>query len=402
MSSNEASSSSSSQPETQSPQQQEPASLPTPSDDRTELISRARTFLTSPQVRNQDLFAKRSFLLEKGLTEPEIELLLRELPPQLPTVPPRAYPQPPPSRLPVMLLGMARLLTWAAGGSAILLLIYYRFLLPRITRTFQARHTIKQHHVGLLQKLNTSLEKVKETQSESYSCLPRLQSFRESLPFSDLHTINDVLSEGEKQKLEIHHLPEVTLLRCAIEEFLKQTRCAIEEFLKQTEEQKELPRTEEIFQVLEGRIPWLTSEEGIGFEHRLWNVLSTAPCFESSTVESLEGTPQVLWSYVPPKPQPPTKLQSSLSNLSSALRSHQPAKVNPHSHTLKTLSDFTGYLSSQIYAPYRPPPMPGTPLSIEDELKKEIRALKGLVLNRRTFVNGIPRPNSLAAGRSAQ
>jgi len=108
---------------------------------------------------------------------------------------------------------------------------------------------------------------VKGTQSESYSCLPRLQPFKESLPFSDLHTINDVLLEGEKQKLEIHHLPEVTLLRCAIEEFLKQT-----------EEQKELPRTEEIFQVLEGRIPWLTSEEGIGFEvgdnsSNLWFVL---------------------------------------------------------------------------------------------------------------------------------
>ncbi len=46
---------------------------------RAEIIARARTFLTSPQIQNQDLFSKRKFLLEKGLHEPEIELLLREL-----------------------------------------------------------------------------------------------------------------------------------------------------------------------------------------------------------------------------------------------------------------------------------------------------------------------------------
>ncbi|THV08316.1 hypothetical protein K435DRAFT_847194 [Dendrothele bispora CBS 962.96] len=398
MSSDDTSSSGPSQQESQ-PQQQNDTPVqtsvpsPAPPNDRVELISRARTFLTSPQVRNQDLFAKRTFLLEKGLTEPEIELLLRELPPQLPTIPPRSYPRPPPSRLPVMLLGMARMLTWLAGGTAILLFIYYRFLLPRISRTFQVRHTIKEHQINLLKTLNTSLEKTKAAQSESYSCLPRPQPFKEPSPFSDLHTINDVLTEGERQKLEIHQLPEITLLRCAIEEFRKQT-----------EEQKEPPRTEEIFRVLEGRIPWLVSEEGIKFEHRLWDVLSHAPCFESSTTNSSEETSEekpIMWDYIPLKPQTPTELQSSLSGLSSTLKSYQPAQVNPYSHTLKTLSDFTGYVSSQLYLPYRPPPLPGASLSIEEELKKDIRALKGLVLNRRTFMNTIPRPSSVT-GRTAQ
>jgi hypothetical protein len=54
-----------------------PASDPTT--DRSELLSRARTFLTSPHIQDQDLFAKRQFLVEKGLNESEVEGLLREL-----------------------------------------------------------------------------------------------------------------------------------------------------------------------------------------------------------------------------------------------------------------------------------------------------------------------------------
>ena len=50
-----------------------------PPTDRTELIQRARAFLTSPQVRHEDAVAKRRFLAEKGLTDAEIEGLLLEV-----------------------------------------------------------------------------------------------------------------------------------------------------------------------------------------------------------------------------------------------------------------------------------------------------------------------------------
>lgn len=40
-------------------------------------------------------------------------------------IPPRTYPQPPPSNLPNLLLGLARLFSWVAGGSAALIFIYY-------------------------------------------------------------------------------------------------------------------------------------------------------------------------------------------------------------------------------------------------------------------------------------
>lgn len=46
---------------------------------RSDLLARARTFLSSPQVQNQDMAAKRAFLAEKGLNASEIERLLSEM-----------------------------------------------------------------------------------------------------------------------------------------------------------------------------------------------------------------------------------------------------------------------------------------------------------------------------------
>lgn len=56
----------------------QPASTSVASPDRTELFTRARTFLASPQVQLQDSDTKRVFLAEKGLTPSEVDQLLRE------------------------------------------------------------------------------------------------------------------------------------------------------------------------------------------------------------------------------------------------------------------------------------------------------------------------------------
>lgn len=47
-------------------------------EDRSELLQRAKAFLTSPQVLQEDITAKRRFLTEKGLSDVEVEVLLRE------------------------------------------------------------------------------------------------------------------------------------------------------------------------------------------------------------------------------------------------------------------------------------------------------------------------------------
>ena len=82
------------QPQEQQQQQQQPAPVPLPetaaskpeespaptqpAGDRTELLSTARAFLNSPQVRHEDIAAKRNFLVQKGLNDGEINELLRE------------------------------------------------------------------------------------------------------------------------------------------------------------------------------------------------------------------------------------------------------------------------------------------------------------------------------------
>jgi len=48
-------------------------------EDRTVLLERARTFLTSPQVRSQDAAEQRIFLREKGLDENEVTQILAEV-----------------------------------------------------------------------------------------------------------------------------------------------------------------------------------------------------------------------------------------------------------------------------------------------------------------------------------
>ena len=55
------------------------SSSPTTTPHRSELLDRARHFLSSPQVIYQGHESKRRFLSEKGLSDGEVQLLLREM-----------------------------------------------------------------------------------------------------------------------------------------------------------------------------------------------------------------------------------------------------------------------------------------------------------------------------------
>ncbi|KJA29926.1 hypothetical protein HYPSUDRAFT_126070 [Hypholoma sublateritium FD-334 SS-4] len=365
-----------------------PAQTPTEAPNREQLLDRARSFLVSPQVQNQDLPAKRAFLREKGLSEAEIEKLLHTLPLNPPSIPPRTYPQPPPSNLPVLLLGIVRLFTWLAGGSAALLLLYRVFLLPRITQTWLAKNSLKSHQLALLRQLTTSLSSLKEAQSESFSILPHSDPFKESKQFSRCKSVADILkvtSNGDEEQ-DFAKLPMISLLRCAIKDT------------------KNKPTTEELFRFLEEQIPWLLTEEGLNFEQQLWETLTTCPLFEKSTASSPSVTPSEApsllnqWEYLPPAPVASPPLSKALDELASELPQDGKSRKSLFQHTLKTMSDFTGYLSTQVYMPYRASAI-GTGVfqangqtSLEEELRKEIRALKGLVLNRRSFMQVVPRP----------
>jgi len=96
-----------------------------------------------------------------------------------------------------------------------------------------------------------------------------------------------------------------------------------------------------------------------------------------------------IWMFVPPVPREPSPVVKSLNALENSLPKKPATKQSPAVHTLQALSDFTGYLTTQIYMPYRAPSSVGNYINTGnvlspggEEFKKEVRALKSLVLNR--------------------
>ncbi|KAI0720309.1 hypothetical protein C8T65DRAFT_634096 [Cerioporus squamosus] len=355
---------------------------PPASTDRTELLQRARAFLTSPQVRHEDVSAKRRFLVEKGLTDAEIEELLFEVPPPAPPLPPRTYPQPPPSKVPYLLLNVFRAFTWIAGSSAALLLAYFRFLYPKIAQTYQARLSLRTHRRALLERMTRSLEDLKATQQSTFAVLPQPEAFREPAKYAECHGLEQLAAASNDER----------------DDCLKEGRRAT---------------SAELFSTLETKLPWI-AEEGAQFEDILWQTLTTTPFFQPappppastpapsapSPSPNPASLPDTAWTYTPSPPPLAPPLLISLSSLKAALPP-PPSDQPKFQHTFQALSDLTGYIATQTYALPHTFRAPGLGLGAsllpeEEEVRREIRALKGLVLNRRSFMPrvglGLPRP----------
>ena len=127
-------------------------------------------------------------------------------------------------------------------------------------------------------------------------------------------------------------------------------------------------------------------------QESLWKTLNDSPLFRPTETGSTSELPR--WSYHVPdpatQPTPPllpalTRLQSSVAQAVSARPTHR------FQHTLQSLIDFTGYLTTKTYAlasaMHRLPGItPSSATAIEEEeIRMEIKALKGLVLNRYVF-----------------
>ncbi|OAX44025.1 hypothetical protein K503DRAFT_852908 [Rhizopogon vinicolor AM-OR11-026] len=366
---------------------------------RSELISRARTFLSTPHIRSQDNASKHAFLVDKGLTQDEIDSLLREIPPP---IPPRTYPQPPLSNLPNLLIGIARIFTWLTGTSALILFIYYRFLLPRISQSYHARLAIRAHQSGLMLRLNDSLAAFKEKQAECFAILPKPVLYKEDPEYADCHSLDDILACRRKANIDdddANDTSNVSLLRSAIEELMS------------SKDSTEGVTTEELFNHLEAKLPWLKGDQGAGCQNDLWQTLNEFPLFISAspTSSTSSSTPEhpsrILWTYVPPPISAPPPLIVALDTLQAALPRNAPAPplskpevaaLRPTQRTLQALADFTGYITTQTYSfGLHVRGMNGSANSNTagstqvDEIRREIRALKGLVLNRRSFLPNI-------------
>ena len=283
-----------------------------------------------------------------------------------------------------------------------------KFLLPRLTRSALARRSLKQHQASLLSQLNESLKSFKESQAKTFEVLPAPEPKYEPVDFRDLRTLADLLSKvGGEGEAAMTDVPPFTVLRCALEEL---------------DLSGKKPTREELFDLLEGKIPWLRTEEGANYEvvtlsqsthcgcslkiiqTLLWERLNTSTCFASNP--SSENPNSLVWTYTPPPPPEPTPLKLSLSSLTSTLARvpRHPENVNPYQGTFDALADVTGYITTQTYQLTTRSSMrsfgttsfglnSSTTLSPqEEEVKREIRSLKGLVLNRKTFAPVRPPP----------
>jgi hypothetical protein len=89
-----------------------------------------------------------------------------------------------------------------------------RFIYPRIAQSFQARHALRTHQKELLKKLAASIEQTKAEQSASFALLPTPEPYKEDPMYEEYKTLEDILVSSK----DPNTVPDVTLLRCAIQD----------------------------------------------------------------------------------------------------------------------------------------------------------------------------------------
>lgn len=251
-----------------------------------------------------------------------------------------------------------------------------------LTRSANARRSLKSHQRDLLSKLTASAQELRDTQQTAFAILPRSTASGELPPYAGCKSVEEILSALTGTAL----VPPISLLRCALADLGSSTPG---------------PTTDELFAHLYGKVPWLEGaasyqvrscdmfKEGWGLtvlQERLWEVLNESPRFINTSNGADEPAH---WSYATPSPPPATPAVASLENLAFSLKTNLVAS-EPRSyrqHTLQALVDFTGYLTTQTYSLASSRlRIPGVQTELhssqEEDVRKEIRALKGLVLNR--------------------
>jgi hypothetical protein len=127
-----------------------------------------------------------------------------------------------------------------------------RYLLPRLAQSYQARLALRKHQSALIARLTESASALKATQAESYKDLPRTVPVYEDSQYAQCHAIDDLLSHVESSREESTQsgadIPDITILRCALEELGR----------SKTDDTP----TEELFRHLESKFSWLGGEEG--------------------------------------------------------------------------------------------------------------------------------------------
>ncbi|CAE6488477.1 unnamed protein product [Rhizoctonia solani] len=129
-----------------------------------DLVSKAQSFLESPELKENDSKSKTQYLVDKGLPADTIDEMQQALA-SIPVVPPRTYPEalvsPTRSRLFENLVTIYYFFTYAAGASAVLTWVYSKFVFPRWVKMIIAKRRLREHQLGLLKRLTEDLNEHK-------------------------------------------------------------------------------------------------------------------------------------------------------------------------------------------------------------------------------------------------
>jgi len=136
---------------------------------------------------------------------------------------------------------------------------FQRYLLPRLVQSYQARLALLKHQSALIARLTESASALQVTQAESYKDLPRTVPVYEDSQYARCHAIDDLLSHVGSSREDSAQpgadIPDITILRCALEELGRS--------------KTDGTSTEELFRHLESKLLWLGGEEGAGRQVRL-------------------------------------------------------------------------------------------------------------------------------------
>lgn len=149
-----------------------------------------------------------------------------------------------------------------------------RYLLPRLTASFQARKSLQNHQLDLVERLRASVRSLRTTQEETFTVLPTAKppGLREDAPFSGCLNLEGLDAKIESEKIGVDAVPYFTVLRCAL---------ASGKLEKQ-------PTTEELFKSIEDHLPRL------GLANNVELQVGLCPCFydprwSSTTIGSTVG-----------------------------------------------------------------------------------------------------------------
>ncbi|EJD53531.1 hypothetical protein AURDEDRAFT_110367 [Auricularia subglabra TFB-10046 SS5] len=266
-----------------------------------------------------------------------------------------------------MLFGLVRLLKYTAVGSAVLTFVYLTYALPRLNLVLELRASLYQLHAKLLLQLQGKLLELKAledaTAGEAVSGAEAAQDEKQQ--------------DGES----VAHAP-----REQVDAPLPYER-NIRDVLLAAPEQK--VSFEALMDALSSKFTWFsrsqkhyrsivlqTLEKGTDFEVKVDDVEASIALKDPSR-------------FTAPSDSAETLALRALKESATKLRRQQTA-----GGTLQSIVDLTSYISSQTYAylgsysTFRPAGMSGSAhlAPAEDDIRREIRSLKSLLLNRRSFI----------------